>query len=952
NQDGRSNGLTAPNGKAQEAVIQAALADAGVTPDEVDLIETHGTGTTLGDPIEVRALGTVFGAAHSPEKPLMISSVKTNVGHLEAAAGIVGLFKAVLALQHGVVPPHLHLRQPNPYIPWETLPMTVPTQPTAWPMPAGQRRVAGLSSFGFSGTNSHMILAEAPLVEREEGVAERPLHLLTLSAKNEAALRELAARYVAYFETHAARLGDVCFTANGGRSHFNERLALTAATAAEMGATLRAWLAGDEAPRVRRETIGSGDAPEVAFLFTGQGAQYVGMGRQLYATLPVFRETLDVCDRLLRPYLEHSLLEVLFADEASAVGQLINETAYTQPALFSIEYALAQVWLSWGIKPAAVMGHSVGEFVAACVAGVFSLEDGLKLIAARGQLMQALPAGGTMAAVFADEATVAAAVAPYASQVSVAAVNGPTNIVISGAGTAVAAILEALNAQKIKSRPLVVSHAFHSPLMQPILAAFAQVAASVTYHAPQIDLVSNVTGKLVGPQEVTNAAYWREHVRAAVRFSDAVDSLRQAGYHVFVECGPQPTLLGMVQRIPVPDGLPADVAVPSLRTGRDEWATMLDSLGLLYTLGLDVDWAGFDRDYGRCRLPLPTYPFQRQRYWMDLPKDGARRRAQALHPLLGERLRSPLLQGAVFAADLGIHEPAYLHDHRIFETPLFPATAYLEMALAAARHAWGDGRYTVASVLIQEALTLPEQGTLPVQVALGALTDGMASFQVFSLRDAASEAWTLHTSGQIQVEETAVTPDAVSLDDIRTRCAQMLAAANYYQQLADVGVGYGPGFRGLAEIWRRDGEAVARVSLSELLSVEAGQYQLHPALLDACIQLFGAAIPGAGDGTAAGNVYVPVNLGTYRLYRPGAASLWCQAVISGEDGVSDAALRGDLTLFDAAGQVVATVQGVQLRHISRESLRQATQKRYDDWFYAVQWERLQGGVKREEGRGR
>jgi acyl transferase domain-containing protein/Zn-dependent alcohol dehydrogenase/acyl carrier protein len=942
NQDGRSNGLTAPNGKAQETVIKAALQDAGIAPAEVSFVETHGTGTTLGDPIEVRALGTVFSDSHSDEYPLMISSVKTNVGHLEAAAGIAGLFKTVLALKHRTIPPHLHLREPNPYIPWDELPVTVPTEPTSWQMPDGKRLVAGLSSFGFSGTNSHMILAEAPVVERKEAAAERPYHLLTLSAKNETALRELAERFVAYFTAADASLADACYTANTGRTHAPERLALTAVSTSDMQQKLTAWLAGSDPAGCHRGSIGRSDAPEVVFLFTGQGAQYAGMGRQLYETQPVFRRVLDKCDQLLRPYLERPLLEVIFADDQE--NPLLHQTMYTQPALFAIEYALAQVWMSWGMQPAAVMGHSVGEFVAACLARVFSLEDGLKLIAARGKLMQSLPGGGTMAAVFADEAQVSPVLAAYADKVSIAAVNGPNNIVISGEGTAVSAILDQLKADGIKSRDLTVSHAFHSPLMEPILQSFAQVAASVTYHAPQIDLVSNVTGRFAAPDEVTNADYWRDHVRAAVRFADSVQALRSAGYHVLIECGPQPTLLGMAQRIPLPDGAAADVSVPSLRSGQNDWAVMLDSLGLLTTQGVAVDWLGVDREFGRFRAPLPTYPFQRQRFWMDLPKDGQqKRRGRGEHPLLGERLRSPLISGSLFESELSTDAPAFLNDHRIFETPLFPATAYLEMALAAANNTFGAGHYVVESVLIQEALVLPEHAARQVQVVLEKMTDGTAGFQLFSLRDADSDEWVLHVSGKIRLVETAVSAAPVDINEIKARCVEPMSAADYYRQLANIGVGYGPGFCGLVEIWRRDGEALGRAALTDVLAPDAGQYQMHPALLDACIQLFGAAIPGAGDGSADGNVYIPVNLGTYRLVRTGAASLWCQAAIAGDDGVSDEALRGELTLFDNDGQIVATLTDVQLRRASRESVRRATQKQYDDWFYVVDWEALETG---------
>ncbi|MCA9969272.1 MAG: type I polyketide synthase [Anaerolineales bacterium] len=616
NQDGRSNGLTAPSGQAQEAVIRAALADAGVAPRQVSYVEAHGTGTTLGDPIEMRALGAVFGVDRPPETPLVVASVKTNIGHLEAAAGIAGLIKVVLMLQQSEVPPHLHLQEPNPYIPWETLPVEVPQRPRPWPA-AQSPRLAGVNSFGFSGSNVHLIVEEAPPapVAAPTAPAPRPLHLLTLAAANETALTDMAGRLRTWLAEAAPPLPDVAYTANAGRARLPQRLALVAADTADLDAKLAAFLAGD-LPTGGTAGRAPAEPPRIAFLFTGQGAQYPNMARQLYDTEPTFRATLDECDALLRPHLEHGLLDVLFAAAAGGAADpdLIHQTAYTQPALFAVEVALARLWQAWGITPDFVTGHSIGEFAAAVIAGVFSLADGCKLVAARGRLMQALPRDGAMAAVFADEARVADAVAPFAAQVSIAGINGPQQVVISGAKTAVDAILAQLDADGIQSRSLSVSHAFHSPLMDPMLDAFAEVAATVTYAEPRIPLVSDVTGRVAAPGALTQPAYWRQHVRAAVRFADAVQTLHAEGCTHFLEIGPSPTLIGMGRRC-----LPDDAAVwlASLRHDRENWAQLLDSLAALYVSGAAVDWRAYDRPYGRQWVDLPTYPFQRRRFWPD-----------------------------------------------------------------------------------------------------------------------------------------------------------------------------------------------------------------------------------------------------------------------------------------------------------------------------------------------
>jgi microcystin synthetase protein McyG len=622
NQDGRSSGLTAPNGPAQEDVIREALSDAGIEPKDVGYVEAHGTGTSLGDPIEVRALGAVLGAGRTT--PLVLGSVKTNIAHLEAAAGVAGLIKVVLSLQHSEIPPHLHLEKRNPHIAWDELPMSIPTQPTPWPAIAG-RRIAGISSFGFSGTNAHVIVEAAPETPRRRPEVDRPSHLLTLSARSPRALDELAARYAARVEeTRQESLGDIAFTANAGRSAMPYRLAVRAGSNRELADGLRSGVTGGEPlPGVWRGHVPGSGAPEVAFLFTGQGSQYSGMGRELFETQPTFRRALERCDEILRPRLAEPLLRVIYPEPGQTTP--LDDTAYTQPALFSLEYALAELWRSWGVEPTVVMGHSVGEYVAACLAGVFSLEDGLRLIAERGRLMQALPRGGEMAAVFADEARVRAALIGHERAVSIAAVNGPDNVVVSGEAGALRAVLDALRADGIKSKGLTVSHAFHSPLMDPILEAFEVEVGRVSLSSPKVGLVSNLSGALAGRGEVETPAYWRRHLREAVRFSDSMRVLAERGTSVFVEIGPGTTLLGMGRRGAEQGNL---AWLASLRKGRGDWEQILESLAGLYVRGVGVDWKGFDADYPRQKVALPTYPFQRERYWMPARR-GAPRPASA-----------------------------------------------------------------------------------------------------------------------------------------------------------------------------------------------------------------------------------------------------------------------------------------------------------------------------------
>ena len=929
NQDGRSSGLTVPNGLAQRAVISQALASAGIKPAEIGYVEAHGTGTTLGDPIEVEAIGSALRAGRTADTPpLFLSSVKTNIGHLESASGIAGLMKVVLSLQHQAIPGHLHLQERSPQIPWPAFPIEIPTAVTPWPALNGQR-LAGVSSFGFSGTNAHIILGQAPepaVVEKPAAV--RPFHLLTLSARNEAALKDLAHRFADYLavapETAAA---DITLTASTGRAHFSHRLAVVGNSLAQQAEQLAAFAAGQETEGVQREVAPSA-APQIAFLFTGQGAQYVQMGRQLMQTEPVFRQTMEQCDAILRPYLHRSLLEIIYPpdDAAPETAALIDQTQYTQPALFAIEYALAQLWRSWGIAPVAVMGHSVGEFVAACVAGLFSLEDGLKLIAARGRLMGNLPAGGAMAAVFADEATVQQAIAAYRDRVSLAAINGPGSVVISGAGTAVATLIEQLDAQKIKARPLTVSHAFHSPLMDPILDEFAAVAASVTFAEPHLALVSNVSGKVAGV-EVQTAVYWRNHVRQPVRFADAMHTLADMGIGLFLECGPQPTLSGMGRRC-LPDG--AAAFVPSLRPNQDDAEQIVRSLGQFYLNGATVDWTAFQAGAGR-RVALPTYPFQRQRYWVALPKVQRTGLPNGLHPLLHEPLASPLLEDTVYASRLALDAPAYLTDHRVFGLPLFPGTGYLEVALAAARLALHSDQVVLADVQIQEAMILPEAGERLVQTAVSPPQNGQSTVRIFSQDE--NGKWQQHSTAVAQLK-SPLAPETEPLTAIQARCAERIEGADYYRLLSDIGLGYGPAFRGIRAIQRRDGEALAEVALPD--DVSGKGYLIHPALLDACFQVIGAALPGLNEGASA-NVYVPVGVSYFHLVRSGVTALRCHAVVESGSGTAEA-LSGQVRLLDPAGQLVALLDGIQLRRVSRMALQQVAKRPFTDLTYHVTWQ--------------
>lgn len=741
NQDGRSNGITAPNGLAQQSVIAQALDQADVAPANIQYVETHGTGTPLGDPIEVASLQEVLGQDRSLQETCWLGSVKTNIGHLESAAGVAGLMKVVLALQHGCIPAHLHCKTLNPYIELEGTEFAIATQSQPWPA-SEKRRLAGVSAFGFGGTNAHAIVAEAPTPAVKDSIPdERPQHVLALSAQTPTALQALCERYVQEIAT-TANLADLCYSANTGRFSLGCRVAITARSTSHLKDQLQTLVQQSSSPPLI-------PSAKVGFLFTGQGSQYVGMGRQLYDTQPTFQRILNQCAEILRPDLGFSLLDVLYP--ATETRSPIDQTAYTQPTLFALEYALARLWQSWGIQPDFLLGHSVGEYVAACLAGVFSLEAGLKLIAARGRLMQHLPTNGGMVAIAASSDTIEPLIASYPN-VNIAVFNGPQNIVISGQRQVVQQISDQLIAQGIKTKSLTVSHAFHSPLMAPILAEFRQIAESIEFKEPQIKIISNLTGDLASPA-IATADYWIQHVRQPVQFASGMTTLETQGCEFFLEIGPKPTLISLGQQCLQES---QHQWLPSLRPQQDDWTVMLQSLGQFYECGFDVNWQGFDQDYPRQRIDLPTYPFQRQRYWLSTAEPQPQLQlvqASADHPLLGQRLASAAYreQDWLWEVCLDLETQPYLQEHRVWGTPVLFMGAYLEMAMAATQTAWGQGQYPIQQLELHTPLFLTSGQSTIIQISLAASADS-ASFQVHSRRSATAS-WTLHASAMVLQQE-------------------------------------------------------------------------------------------------------------------------------------------------------------------------------------------------------
>jgi acyl transferase domain-containing protein/acyl-CoA synthetase (AMP-forming)/AMP-acid ligase II/NAD(P)-dependent dehydrogenase (short-subunit alcohol dehydrogenase family)/acyl carrier protein len=945
NQDGRTNGITAPSGPAQQEVIRTALQRSGISHEQVGYLEAHGTATPLGDPIEVNALRQVFTDRGPEGQPCYFGSVKAQIGHTETVSGIAGIIKVAFMMQYQELYPQLHFHTLNHRIELEGSPLCPSQERRAWPDISG-RRIAGVSSFGFGGTNVHIVLEETSALT-EDAIAttvERPLHLLTVTARTEPALKELAQRYRDSIRSlDSKHTADFCFTANAGRTPFVHRLALTGRNGEELAQQLDAWLSGQKIASVSQGVVNQ-TAPKVAFLFTGQGSQYAGMGRKLYQTCPPFRATLDRCDKILRRVLGESLLAILHGSDS---GGRLNQTAFTQPALFAIEYALAELWRSWGVEPAAVLGHSVGEYVAACVAGSLSLEDGLHLIAERARRMSALPAGGVMAAVFAPEAKIRPLVQSYANRVDIAAVNGPESVVLSGEGETVRRLLDELKKCGISAQLLKVSHAFHSPLMDPMLDGFERFASGIDFKAPRIPLVSNLTGEVLGSDRRLDGAYWKKHVRSAVRFHDGILTLAKVGCEVFLEVGPAPQLCNLGRRCLTER---ERTWVPSLRQGADDWQQLLQGLATLYVTGVPVNWQAFDKPYSRTRLSLPTYPFQRQRYWIDAAPAASKETPQlsqptpvvsssgsvvTAHPLLGVRLRSALAT-TQFERELSLREVPWLADHRIENSIVMPGAGYLEMGLAAL-HEVGTENAVLENVVFQEVLLLPKEATRLVQVVLTPEVGGKRTFQVFSGNGKGK--WTMHVHGQVGRSETPA-QKPYSLDTIRGRCSDGPNVTDFYAELAQHGLNYGPCFRSVVQLCSGDGEALGRLDAPAGIVADLDRCRLHPALLDGAFHVLAAALRSrTGDENA---MYLPVGVQSLRLYTPASRELWAYTVLSDIDpkAVGDT-LSGDVTLMDGQGNRIAEVHGLRLRRLGparKEAKKSDPLEVAADWLYEVKWQ--------------
>lgn len=952
NHDGNEGLFVAPNPHAQKQVLLQAYRNAGVNPAKVNFIEAHGTGTAVGDPVEIGALASVLGQGRSMENPCMLGSVKTNIGHTEAASGVAGLIKAALCLKNRFIVPSLHFNTPNPKIPWQEIPFQIQRRLT--PLADGEYPVtAGVNSFGVSGTNAHIVMqayaddddadtAEAAIEIQAHQRRSRPW-LLPLSARSMPALSATGKQWRQYLDSSTGpslSVYDLCSAASLQRTHHDFRLAIVGTEKEDFLERLKAFEANE-----RRAGISVGEQTHdqlggLAFVFSGQGPQWYGMGRQLLSEYDVFRTTVEQCDQLLGSYAEWSLLEEFQADETRS---RLDQTEVAQPAIFALQMGLAALWRSWGIEPDFIVGHSIGEVAAACAGGILKLEEAIRVVYHRGRLMQRATGLGKMAAVELSREQAEEMVSKYHGRICVGAVNSPTSVTLSGEAEPLADVVAALDKQNIFCRMLDVNYAFHSPHIDPFQDEMRSSVEGITPQNGTPTVISTVSGKAAGEGDF-GPGYWAENIRRPVRFASAIQAIAAQGGRTFVELSPHPVLSVSIAQCMDQDGIRGEI-LPSLRRGAGDLETILGSLGVLYAQGHRLDWKTIHDRPGR-RIRLPLYPWQKRRFWFPAAGAGNRNGTDRVrqdsflgHPLLHRYVR-PAMHPDLHLCEADIRTDRYpwVKDHRIQNNIIFPGAAFVEMVRAAADHAYGHGKFEIRTLEFTEALFIEESSTRTIQIALSENNAGGVQVTIASsgnTENTRNSNWKKHASGSLRLDnDIKAPPEHFDLEAAEARCIDSVTGDGHYGAMQRIRLDYGETFQGIEWLGFGKTESLAKISIPRGIAPDVEHYGMHPALIDCGMQLLVAMAQKDADGLAAGGTWIPVKLASAQLLdEPGSRNvIWAYAKAAPGATKEKDRFTGDVFLLNGDGRPLFEIRGFELKNIA-----DAFEADIERYFYEMEW---------------
>ncbi|MFZ1290696.1 MAG: type I polyketide synthase [Melioribacteraceae bacterium] len=944
NQDGKSNGISAPNKLAQEKVINEAIKVSNINIDEIDYIETHGTGTKLGDPIEVEALSEVFRYRKNNNK-IILGALKTNIGHTETAAGIAGLIKTVLSLNNGLIPKNLNFNKINPLIPIHEIPFQIATENIEWKR-SERKRIAGISSFGFGGTNAHIIVEEFPTENIRSLIPERPYHLITLSANERKTL-------ISYLNSHKDFLtkfenvnpGNYSYSVNSGKKKFDYRVGIAFQNVNELTSKINNLLKNEFENDPFINAIEPNRNNKIAFIFTGQGSQYTQMGKILYETNPFFKNQIDECVKILDELLKCSFLEILFNENSA---DKLNSTLYTQPALFTIEYSLAKLWMSWGIKPDIVLGHSVGEITAAAIANVLSLEDALKLISKRSSLMNSLPLNGKMAVIFSELIVVEDAIKNYHNNISIAAINGPKNIVISGKAIFVDQVVQSFNKKQIKCHVLNVSHAFHSELMQPITNEFENSISDIEYKKAEIPIISNLTGELIKKDEVLDSKYWKQHILNPVQFYKSMKTLSQLGSNTFLEIGPNPVLIGMSQVFLTGE---KNIWLSSLQKGKNDWEIILNSLIKFFNIGVNIDWHNFENGYNRKTIFVPTYPFNKERFWIENARIPSikNKNIKDISPILNERylqgkkLNSPIISDLIYEIELDSEFLSIVKNHVIYDSKIFPAAGFIELILSNIFNEFNNSEIIINSMTILESINFKKNSKI-AQTIFTPKENNKYEFKVYSLdkNELSKQNWNLNVIGELTKNTKSIqinNHEEFSKNDLKSQknlLFDKVNIKNYYRLLREYGFEYGKSMQSIVEIWKDKSTILGLIELSSEYKSEVENYIVHPSIIDAGFQLIASSFNSTESKNLREGIYLPIGLENLKIYKTQFDKAWCN-VYSSFDNNNQNILNYKLHFFNDLGERLFEIENLKLGFISNQDLPKILNNNIESWLYNIEW---------------